>query len=169
MKKRLITAGVGLIVFIPFVIFSNTFLWEIFAAILSVAGTFELLRALKVINKPEISVPSLIYSALTPLFFGTHARSLLDGALLFVCLTLFLSMIIKRRVAPERVCFALIFVVYVTCAFASLVTVRRVAWGSHIFFVIFVGAWITDTAAYFTGKALGKHPLCPEVSPHKTV
>ena len=35
--------------------------------------------------------------------------------------------------------------------------------------LIFVGAWITDIFAYFTGKFLGKHKLIPEVSPKKTV
>ncbi len=28
--------------------------------------------------------------------------------------------------------------------------------------------WISDTAAYFTGRALGKHKLAPEISPNKT-
>ena len=30
-------------------------------------------------------------------------------------------------------------------------------------------AWFSDTGAYFTGRAFGKHKLCPLVSPHKTV
>ena len=32
-----------------------------------------------------------------------------------------------------------------------------------------VAAWIADTAAYFVGRAFGKHKLCPLISPHKTV
>jgi len=28
--------------------------------------------------------------------------------------------------------------------------------------------WISDTAAYFTGRSLGKHKLAPEISPNKT-
>ena len=31
------------------------------------------------------------------------------------------------------------------------------------------GAWIADTGAYFSGVALGKHKLCPEISPKKTI
>ena len=30
-------------------------------------------------------------------------------------------------------------------------------------------AWIADTGAYFAGTFLGKHKLCPEISPKKTV
>ena len=29
--------------------------------------------------------------------------------------------------------------------------------------------WIADTGAYFSGVALGKHKLCPEISPKKTI
>ncbi|MBQ7784491.1 MAG: phosphatidate cytidylyltransferase, partial [Oscillospiraceae bacterium] len=30
-------------------------------------------------------------------------------------------------------------------------------------------AWIPDAGAYFVGTACGKHKLCPEISPKKTV
>ncbi|MBR7181275.1 MAG: phosphatidate cytidylyltransferase [Clostridia bacterium] len=33
----------------------------------------------------------------------------------------------------------------------------------------FVGSWVTDIFAYFTGRLFGKHKLLPEVSPKKTV
>ena len=31
------------------------------------------------------------------------------------------------------------------------------------------GAWLSDTGAYFTGRAFGKHKLAPYISPKKTV
>ena len=40
-----------------------------------------------------------------------------------------------------------------------------------IYFILLIlcFAWGGDTAAYFTGRAFGKHKLAPRVSPHKTV
>ena len=32
-----------------------------------------------------------------------------------------------------------------------------------------VCSWLTDVFAYFTGRAFGKHKLCPKISPKKTV
>jgi phosphatidate cytidylyltransferase len=37
------------------------------------------------------------------------------------------------------------------------------------FLLVWISIWICDTAAYFGGKALGKHKLAPLTSPHKTV
>lgn len=35
--------------------------------------------------------------------------------------------------------------------------------------LIFITAFGTDTMAYFTGLAIGKHKLCPKISPKKTI
>jgi phosphatidate cytidylyltransferase len=35
--------------------------------------------------------------------------------------------------------------------------------------VVVVAIWASDTFAYFTGRALGKHPLFPRISPKKTI
>jgi len=35
--------------------------------------------------------------------------------------------------------------------------------------VALVPPWFADSAAYFTGSAIGKHKLCPVISPKKTV
>ena len=39
----------------------------------------------------------------------------------------------------------------------------------YIYLLAFVGAWVPDTFAYFTGMLFGKHKLIPDVSPKKTV
>jgi len=38
-----------------------------------------------------------------------------------------------------------------------------------VFLLPFIGAWTTDTGAYFVGRFLGKHKLAPTISPKKTV
>ena len=35
--------------------------------------------------------------------------------------------------------------------------------------LLFAFTWINDTFAYLTGMLLGKHPLCPKISPKKTI
>ena len=35
--------------------------------------------------------------------------------------------------------------------------------------VMFIGTWASDSFAYFVGSALGRHKLCPSISPNKTI
>jgi phosphatidate cytidylyltransferase len=41
--------------------------------------------------------------------------------------------------------------------------------GAFLYLLIFIGAWITDIFAYFTGVFFGKHKLIEDVSPKKTI
>ena len=38
----------------------------------------------------------------------------------------------------------------------------------YIFYSLFI-IWATDSGAYFTGRAIGKRKLWPEISPNKTI
>jgi phosphatidate cytidylyltransferase len=40
--------------------------------------------------------------------------------------------------------------------------------GPRLLLFALVITWAADTTAYFVGRAIGKHPLAPRISPHKT-
>ncbi len=52
---------------------------------------------------------------------------------------------------------------------STLVLVRDAADGRAWTFMTVLGVFAVDTAAYFTGRALGRHALAPRISPKKTV
>ena len=41
-------------------------------------------------------------------------------------------------------------------------------WGGYTVIAMFASIWVCDSAAYFAGRALGRHRLFPRVSPNKT-
>jgi phosphatidate cytidylyltransferase len=47
-------------------------------------------------------------------------------------------------------------------------TLERLAWTLFFFYPVVV-TWLADTAAYFGGRAFGRHKMSPDVSPNKTV
>lgn len=47
--------------------------------------------------------------------------------------------------------------------------IAKELFGTSYMLLIFICAWSTDTFAYFTGRAFGKHKLIPHVSPNKTI
>ena len=57
---------------------------------------------------------------------------------------------------------------YTSFAFACLVWLRATT-GPYRYLLVFIGPWVSDTFAYLTGRAIGRHKLIPEVSPKKTV
>jgi phosphatidate cytidylyltransferase len=52
---------------------------------------------------------------------------------------------------------------------AYLVGVRAAPGGRRLVFFLFAIVWASDTAAYYLGRALGRHALAPSISPRKTV
>ena len=53
-------------------------------------------------------------------------------------------------------------------AFWSFAWLQQAVYGGYLILTLFVLIWMSDTAAYFTGRAIGRHKLTP-VSPNKTI
>ena len=59
--------------------------------------------------------------------------------------------------------------IYVTVMLSFVFKVRFVQNGILYVWLIFIGAWGSDTCAYCVGKLLGKHKLPSKLSPNKTI
>ena len=64
---------------------------------------------------------------------------------------------------------SLVGIFYVGFLFSFWPKIRELPLGVYWIFLIFLIPWVSDTAAYFIGRSLGKHPLAPAISPKKTV
>jgi phosphatidate cytidylyltransferase len=60
-------------------------------------------------------------------------------------------------------------IVWVGSAFAHAVLLREAEHGGGIVALVVVATFAGDTGAYFAGRALGRRPLAPRISPNKTV
>ncbi|MGI9103356.1 MAG: phosphatidate cytidylyltransferase [Terriglobales bacterium] len=58
--------------------------------------------------------------------------------------------------------------IYVVVPLAMLVNLRQVGSGAFLILYFLIVVWIGDTAAYYTGRAIGRHKMAPRVSPGKT-
>ncbi|MDO4863505.1 MAG: phosphatidate cytidylyltransferase [Ruminococcus sp.] len=76
-----------------------------------------------------------------------------------------------KQIRYEQVFFVLACMVLVPQAMTTMIRIERMDSKNGLFLLIMAlcGAWIADTGAYFTGVAIGKHKLCPEISPKKTI
>jgi phosphatidate cytidylyltransferase len=109
--------------------------------------------------------------------YGTGIDSLRQYAFAAICVAIlyFFSVLTfshgKYKLSDVATWFMTAF--YILLGFSSISVLRflETAGGKYVYLLVFVGAWVTDTFAYFCGMLLGrggKHKLIPDVSPKKT-
>jgi phosphatidate cytidylyltransferase len=163
--KRVLTA----IVAIPIVVLITLFAPDwIFAFVVGLAAAWSVDEFLSLGVARGIGRPGkwfLIPAALV-------AASFIGGAA-WVLTTLTLSAIVlltatvfgkPLEVALARVSMGLGAIVYCCVTLGFLVMMPR-----ELILVLFVIIWAGDSAAYYGGRALGRHLLAPTISPKKTV
>ena len=175
MKIRIISAILGLCVLFPVLWFSDTLVFPIALAVCAAIAAYEICACVGV-RAWYMLVSSVTFAALGTLLTRFVAPSVkgyiaLLAMMAFVYLFLLLSVAVLSggKLKYSSVAEAVIAVVYATVGFASIALVRRLPNGEVLFGMIFLGAWMTDTMAYFSGRLFGKHKLCPNISPKKTV
>ena len=76
-----------------------------------------------------------------------------------------------REITFKEMAVVYSMVVLIPLALQTIVLVRTLSDQHGMFYalVCVFSAWIPDAGAFFAGKLFGKHKLCPEISPKKTV
>ena len=175
MKTRVITGVVALLILVPFLIFSHTIAYTVLAALVSLIGVVEMIRCQKKIKVAKITVTTMIYSVAVPVLCR-HLSMGHDFMTIFVALTSLYMLVCfafavfsKGTIEFIPTATTIASCIYVVLGFSCLLVLRDWEFGGYIFLLPFFCAWVSDTAAYFTGKAFGKNKLIPDVSPNKTV
>lgn len=174
MKTRIITAIVAIALFIPICYFSDTVIFPIAIGILCAVAVFEMAKCINCHKKLAIIVPCILIGLVMPILPYFLSASLFIScaiATTFLLLIYMLAYVMfgmnKEKITDIMSLFALIF--YVIGCFVSIVMIRVADDGKYLYLLIFLGAWVSDTFAYFTGRLIGKHKLIPQISPKKTV
>ena len=115
-------------------------------------------------------------SAIYPLY-GYFERDRADFAavgmamLVVWALYLFTYLVFMRgKISLQEVGIPFFACFYIIAAFSGIIMLRYSSEdGKYLYLICFIGAWVTDTFAYFAGRLFGKHKLIPEISPKKTV
>ena len=176
MKERIITGAVLTIFFLPlaFPVVSGSPFMCILFAVFAAIGTLEILRCLQLLRFYAISVPLIVLCGLTPLFayclpISLFVRGALAAALILYFYVMTITIWSKGKLRPLASVSAVTLTAYIACGFCSVILLRGEAHGAFLIYLVFLGAWVTDIFAYFTGMLFGKHKLIVDVSPKKTV
>ena len=161
MKKRVISAVVALIIFVPLVILGGMWL-KVAACVLGVLGMKEFL-SLPHKNKRPMYVDIIIYALTILLIFMDSKREI------YYLLTILVPMLLviycndnKKYNADEA--FKLIGMTFlVGTVFHKFLEIRSES--LMLFIYLFLITMLTDTYAHLGGSLIGKHKFAPKISP----
>jgi phosphatidate cytidylyltransferase len=179
--KRLLTAAIG----IPFAIYVVNYgglLFYFVANLLALAGIWELLAMFR----RRGFTPSFAISFISGLLMLAVANFGNFDEMSFLITALIISslcmLILRKNSLPvPDAAITILSTLYVGWLFAFLILLRNISTdiittplgqisaGAAFTWMALIATWANDTSAFFIGSAIGKHKLCPEISPGKTV
>lgn len=179
MKKRIITSLVGVLVILPCFIFMHSVLFAVLFAVAGAIAVHEIIKATGCKNN-VITVLSCVTAAVIPFLFNYNIKiPFMTVASIYILVYLIIMVLMYKKTTFNDIVTSLFATVAVPCAFSVGILLRDVyitypdkytkATGVFFIFLAVFSAWMTDIFAYFTGRKFGKHKLCPDISPKKTV
>ena len=178
MKTRIITAIVGILVLIGVLFTFDTLVFNFVIAAITLIAIHEVFNALGFCRKEwpmyAVFVP---YTLLIMLSSYQVWRRLVMPASFLMVLFFGIYLVVRNAQvdfakASGLVMFSgiVIFCFYSFIRLKELLPVETYGYDAMFFILLILCfAWGGDTAAYFAGRAFGRHKLAPIVSPHKTV
>ena len=171
MKVRIISGVVGAILAVAILLLHKTFVFPLAIAALICIALFELFRAGKCLHCRISIGAGFLYGAALPFlqYYGNYTAVI---ALTFLCIiAMFAEMVLlHKHVTYQSTLFIAAITLLVSHSLSMLNTLLHISsYGLASVILALCSAWVADTGAYFAGTFLGKHKLCPNVSPKKTV
>jgi len=182
MKTRVLSAIVAIALLLGVVYLGKTAI-GIAVFLLSIGALYEFYRALEKIGFKPVYAAGFI-SCLTLILitfkddipFKSYEESgklpvAIIAAGMFLLMTLFFCLLIFSggKYTVKDVSGTLFGMAYIVFMFSFVILTRSMPEGHLYIWIIFIGAWATDTFAYFTGIAIGKTKILPKVSPKKSL
>ena len=195
MKKRVLTAVVGIPILIGGVFFAPIWLFGVIIAVICGFVAFELMRC-AIGQAPKRLYVSSILSAVAIAIFGGLDLRMAAIILLFLFFVLSCEMMAcfstPRKISMEMVAISMLAggvlpmmlsTLLRIAQFETTISIPELLQGNSTLvrithdglvgrvraFLPFVVAFGSDAGAYFCGRAFGKKQLAPAISPHKTV
>ncbi len=172
MKTRLITSAVGIVIGITVIMLSHTILLNFSVAAITVIMLHELFGAAKCNNSKVMMAVCYIFALFNPFSYFFESLAVYRGAVAIVGVMIMFGSYINghKELKFENVFFMICSTALITYSMGAIIELRTDSiFGNYLIIISLCGAWIADSGAYFAGTFLGKHKLCPEISPKKTV
>ena len=172
MVTRIISAAVGIVIVLLILFLHHTIVLPICAGIIALILMIEFLRVNNLMRYRLSSAGALILAAGLPILTD-GLRSRFRMMLCVACVTLLLIDYVRHETRMSAKTFFTFAggMLMIGIPMSAVVTLNNTHEQHGVAYVVLAlgGAWIADSGAYFIGTFAGKHKLCPNISPKKTV
>lgn len=168
LKMRVITAAVG----IPIIILILLAPKQVIAAVVmtvSCVGLYEYYKAVGLSSHKNLCVMGYLAAIVISVGAEFSTGSSLVLVYLYVAALFVIMLFSRRSIGVVHLSLLLFGLIYIPYFMSHIVYIRSLEYGRFYIWLVFIGAFLTDTCAYFVGCRFGKHKLCPTISPKKTV
>jgi phosphatidate cytidylyltransferase len=164
-----VLAAVPAILFAAVIVGSGGLVWALGLSLLGVVCLAELYRMMGRVRPANLAgFVSVIALALSALYGDEYQVLLVLVA--SVPVTFLLTLARPRREHSSWATAVVVFgTVWIGLALAHAVLLRELDHGGSLVLAVLLGTFLGDTAAYFGGRAFGRIPLAPNLSPNKTL
>ena len=167
-RTRLISGIVLMAITIALLVYGSYPLFWVITAV-SVIGLFELYRAVGMEKTLPAAVGYLSGIVADILILDDAYNFLLMWLILTFMVMMACYVIAYPAFHSEQITMLFFGVFYVTVMMSFVFKVRFVANGILFVWLIFIGAWGSDTCAYCVGVLFGRHKMAPKLSPKKSI
>lgn len=168
-KKRVLTAVIGIPVIVLLLLAPAPVMTGA-VMICSVIGLYEFYTASGLKDKKLLCLLGFAAALVIPIV-GGQLRPVDSLLLVYLYIVLlFVVMLLSHRTVTIRdLALLIVSLLYIPYFLSHITFIRTLPYGNFYVWLVFIGAFMTDSCAYFSGKLFGRHKLCPQISPKKTI
>ena len=169
MKVRIISGAV-FVVLVAAVIFTTLYfnlplVLTLFLMLLSAVGVYEMLHNTGITYNKALLTGAVIYSVIVQLFYAYFTKYILILSVIYGVFSLIICF--YKKLTYKRMIMVAIMPVMISYCFSCIGEILSLGLMHLILLLNF--SCVCDCGAYFVGVTLGRHKLCPKISPKKTV
>ena len=167
--KKFITRAIFGLLYAAVIVYSLAFEITIFHLLIgffAALGIHEIYSMLFK-NSREHFVMFVIDTVAAWAIISSAGMGILWPAMAALAVRMIAQVMSKGEALEELKCSALALT-YVAAPFAALSACLNFRGGNYFVLLVFCFIWVSDTGAYMVGSLIGKHKMCPRISPKKS-
>lgn len=167
MTQRIISGLIGVALLLAVLLSKH--LLGIALVIVVVLALFEIYKPFGFIKRFPLAIIGFSLGIALNVGNVQNGAFLMFTVCIYIIAMFILAVCYHKTIKFSDIAILLFTTLYISLMLAHIRLIRDMEYGNFLLYPVFIGAFVSDTGAYFTGSFFGKHKLLPEISPHKTV